>query len=139
MCFRARLSAKLAASIACCGNSPQEGAAMSDSVFQDIGEYIHISRDTLELMRAASGFLPRGKKREEIQARIKAAEEALKRSDIALASKLGYHICQCRWPGEIMLWKEHERLFRCQNPDCGRTIKDLDFNRPISYGPSGVV
>jgi hypothetical protein len=97
--------------------------------FQDIADYIRISKDTIDLLKGGFGLLPKGAKRDEAEQKIKAAEEALKRADATLAQKLGYSLCRCTYPPQIMLWREQQKLTAC--PNCGRTIKD--FNGPIEY------
>jgi hypothetical protein len=74
-------------------------------------------------------LLPTSAKRTEMEQKIAAAENALKRADAALAQKLGFQLCQCTYPPQIMLWREQEKITKCPNPECGRTIKD--FNRPL--------
>jgi len=98
---------------------------MSDSLFQDIADYIRVSKDAITLLKSAFSLLPRGEKRDEAESKIKAAEEALKRSDAALAQKLGYQLCRCTYPPQIMLWHEQQKVTVCPNPDCCRTIKDF--------------
>jgi hypothetical protein len=107
---------------------------MTDSgLFQDLAEYIHLGKDTLDLLRAGVGLLP-AKKRAEAEQKIAAAEAALKRADAALAQKLGFQLCRCTYPPQIMLWHEQEKVTKCPRTECGRTIQD--FNRPLSYsGP----
>jgi hypothetical protein len=97
--------------------------------FHDISEYIRASKDALDLVKAAVGFLPKGREKEEAESKIKDAEEALRRSDVQLAKKLGMHLCQCTFPPQIMLWKEQERWFACPNSACGSTKR---FARPES-------
>jgi hypothetical protein len=106
-------------------------------LFQDIADYIRISKDTIDLLKGAFGLLPKGAKRDEAEQKIKAAEEALKRADVTLAQKLGYSLCGCTYPPQIMLWREQQKLTACPNPSCGRTIKD--FNRPIEYPPRSYI
>jgi hypothetical protein len=98
---------------------------MTDGIFQDIAEYIRVSKDSLNLLRAAWNLLPKGEKRDEAEQKIKAADEALKRTDAALALKFGYHLCQCTFPPQIMLWREKERGHFC--PKCSHNT--ASFNR----------
>jgi hypothetical protein len=62
-------------------------------------------KDSLDLVRAGWSLLPKNeKKKEEAGLALERAEAALKRSDAALAQKLGYQLCQCTFPPQIMLW-----------------------------------
>jgi hypothetical protein len=111
---------------------------MTDSgIFQDLAQYVHFSKETLDLLRAAGGLLPKSEKRAEAEQKIAAAEDALKRADAALAQKLGFQLCRCTYPPQIMLWHEREKVMKCPNPDCGRTIQDVSevFNRPRPPSP----
>jgi hypothetical protein len=103
---------------------------MTDSgIFQDLAQYIHFGKESLDLLKAAGSLLPKSAKRTEVEQKITAAEDALKRADAALAQKLGFQLCRCTYPPQIMLWHEQEKVTKCPNPECGRTIKD--FNRPL--------
>lgn len=51
----------------------------------DFSEFLKVGKDGLDLLNAALGLMPKSDKRDELQARTKAAEEALRRSDAALA------------------------------------------------------
>jgi hypothetical protein len=110
---------------------------MSDdpNLFQQVAEYINLSRSALGLFKEAHAALPKGEKRDELEQRIGAAEASLKRSDAALAKQLGYKLCQCTFPPQIMLWKEQQKSWACPNPDCGRTVEDRSGRAPPS--PSG--
>lgn len=77
---------------------------MSDGLFQDLTEYIRLSKDGLDLVRAA---------------------------DAALAQKLSYQLCQCTFPPQIMLWHVSTKETVC--PQCQRKIRSfnrpLDYDR----------
>ena len=72
-------------------------------------EYITTSKAALDLVKSANDLMPKGKKRDEIGQQIQVAEDILKRSDVKLAKDLVYHICQCTFPPQIMLWHEQQR------------------------------
>jgi hypothetical protein len=105
-------------------------------LFQNISDYVHVGKDIRDLCRASVALLPKGEKRDEIEHKVNLASDALKRSDAALAHKLGYELCQCQFPPSIMLWREHQSAFICQNPECGKTHVVKPFNRKLEY-PAG--
>lgn len=84
-----------------------------------VGDWLGNAKAALDLLKAARGIFPQGEKRDALDARISAAEEALSRSDAALAKQLGFQLCQCTFPPQIMLWREADRAFVCANPECG--------------------
>jgi len=70
-------------------------------------------------------------KRADAEQKIAAAEAALKRADATLAQKLGFQLCHCTYPPQIMLWHKHEKVTKCPRAECGRRIKD--FHRPLPH------
>lgn len=88
-------------------------------IVQSVTEYLNAGKSAVELLKTAVGFLPRGSKGVQAQAReeIERAEIALKASEAAAAKAFGYQLCQCTFPPQIMLWKEAERASVC--PACG--------------------
>jgi hypothetical protein len=102
-------------------------------IFQALADYIHLGKDSVDLLKASLGLLPKSAKRDAAEQNIRAAEDALKRADVALAQKLGFELCQCTYPPQIMLWREQAKVTKCPRPECGRTIQD--FNRPLHYLP----
>ena len=105
---------------------------MSDqSIFQIVSDYMHSGKEAVELFKAAYSLLPKGEKRDEIEQKINLATEAMKRSDAALANKLGYTVCHCQFPPSLMLWKEGQSAYVCENEDCGRKQIVRPFNRDL--------
>lgn len=87
-----------------------------------IGEWLGTAKTTLDLLKTAATLVPKGKDKDELSASVAKAEQALARSDAALAKELGYQLCQCEFPPRIMLWRQHEGVFACPNPHC-RSVK----------------
>jgi hypothetical protein len=102
-------------------------------LFQSVNEYLHAGKEALDLFKAAIPLLPKSGKRDEIEQKVNLASEAMKRSDAALAQKLGYNLCQCQFPPTVMLWREKLSAYVCENPECGRTQVIKPFNRKLSY------
>ena len=69
----------------------------------DVNDYIVASKNVIDLFKALAGLLPKGDKHPEIQARLADAEKALRASEVQLAKSLGYRLCQCTFPPQIML------------------------------------
>lgn len=60
---------------------------------------------------------PKGKRRQDIEDRVKRIEGDLAKADAAFAQTVGFPICHCKLPGIPMLWKEPELAHVC--PECG--------------------
>jgi len=97
--------------------------------YQDIQGWVAATKGALELVKSAWAMLPKGEKRDEIEAKIRGAEEALAKSDTKLAKELGMRLCDCSFPPQIMLWKEAEQAHVCPNPSCGRKSGKGSINR----------
>jgi hypothetical protein len=92
---------------------------------------IKASSEAIVLIKALYQLLPSSQSRDELEAKIYAAEEALHRANVELAKGWSYQLCQCTFPPQIMLWREREKGHFCPRPDCGRNT--AGFNRSLDY------
>jgi hypothetical protein len=79
-----------------------------------------VVREALALLLQVKDLLPSGTKKEEAQARLEEAARSLDTAEAQLATELGYQLCKCTWPPQIMLSKgfvEYSEAFEC--PKCG--------------------
>lgn len=97
--------------------------ANDTSLFQDISDYVRVCKDVVSLISSSVALIPKGSRREEAERKLAAAQDALKRADVALAKQLGMKLCDCTFPPQIMLWRQEERAHVCPNGDCGRVVK----------------
>lgn len=98
---------------------------MSDpSLLDQINEYVTASRDVIGLFKDFRSALPKGQSAEDVGRQIEAAERALRASEAQLAKGLGYELCQCTFPPQIMLSQGYHprhqdmEFFSC--PACGK-------------------
>jgi len=89
----------------------------------DISEYVAAGKNAIDLLKSAYGLLPKGKDRDELERKVREAEDILKRSDAKLAKDLGYELCKCTYPPQIMLYRQGEHAHVCQNEKCGNRIQ----------------
>jgi len=87
----------------------------------DVAQYIRASKDVMDIAKTLIGMLPKGTQHEGAERRLAEAERALRATEVQLAQSLGYHLCQCTFPPQIMLSKgRHPRhdveMFQC--PSC---------------------
>ncbi len=86
--------------------------------------YLQAGKELLDILKTLGGLLPKGQKHDELQRRLVDADKALRASEVQLAKALGYHLCQCTFPPQIMLSKGYhpvhgrDELFVC--PTCNR-------------------
>lgn len=79
--------------------------------------YISAAKSALDIIKAIRSELPKGAEADKAQQRIEEAESALQNSKAELAKSLGFKLCQCTFPPQIMLWDKAERKKIC--PACG--------------------
>lgn len=85
-----------------------------------INDYLKASKTALDLIKGAIGFLPKGEDQQKAQEQVREAESALQLSQASAAKTLGYRLCKCTFPPQIMLWNEKEQAHVCPNPECGK-------------------
>ena len=90
-------------------------------------EYIKTGSEALLLIKTLYPLLPQG--RDEVEAKIEAAERALQMANVALAKAWGFKIHDCTFPPQIMLWDENIKERVCKH--CGHKT---NFNRPLAQG-----
>lgn len=99
---------------------------------RDLTEFAGVGRSVIEMLRSAYELLPKGSERDRIGSAIVKAEDLLARSDAKLATELGYPICQCTFPPQIMLWREQANAWECRNENCGRILEPPPVIDPVA-------
>ena len=90
--------------------------------FTDLKDYVSLTKDALDLLKAGYSALPKGEQRDKAEKVVMRAADLMARSDAKLAKDLGYRMCQCTFPPQPMLWRQSEGVFACQRPECGHAI-----------------
>jgi hypothetical protein len=95
--------------------------------------------DVLKAVKGLRDLLPKGKERDQIESKVADAEKQFALAESKIASSLGYQLCQCTFPPQIMLKKGSGDGNEVTCPKCGayfpprnrptRAIGDFDpFN-----------
>jgi len=85
-------------------------------VFDQLNEYLAAAKAVIDIFRGIRAELPEGKAFDDIRQHIETAEKALALSEAELAKELGFRLCRCTWPPQIMLWEKEEKASFC--PKC---------------------
>ena len=94
-----------------------------------VSDYIKTTTEVLVLLKTLYPLLPT-QSRDEVEAKIAAAEDALQKANVELAKGWNYQLCQCTFPPQIMLWREKEKGYFCTRPECGHNT--ASFNEPMT-------
>ena len=74
--------------------------------------------NAIGLLKSAKDMLPNGAEKKTAEAAIQQAEQGFQAAQAQIAQSLGYQICKCTWPPQIMLTNEGDRnIHKC--PKCG--------------------
>lgn len=92
---------------------------MSENIINEINAYLQAGSSALNIIKGVLPLLPKGTDRDRAAADLERAELAIKASNAALAQSLGFTLCKCTFPPQIMLWKQDQQANVC--PNCGHT------------------
>jgi hypothetical protein len=84
---------------------------------QELTAFLSAGKAALDLFKGIREELPQDDRSKKLREQIDKAEEAFKKSEAELAKKLGYRLCRCTFPPQIMLWDKEQRRSVCQR--CG--------------------
>jgi len=91
-----------------------------------ISTFINAGRSAISLFKEVKELLPDGKQKTEAINKIEEAERALQIAEAKAAKEMGYQLCKCTFPPQIMLFDKAQNIYKCQNPACG-------YEEPVRY------
>jgi hypothetical protein len=86
--------------------------------------------DALKAVKGVRDLLPKGKERDQIESKVTDAEKQFALAESQIAASLGYRLCQCTFPPQIMLKKGSGDENEVVCPKCGAYFPPR--NRPTS-------
>ena len=82
-------------------------------------------KEAIALVHSANNQLPAGEPRKAIQQKIEEAERAIQLGHAAMGQSLGFQICHCTWPPQVMASTQYSKETRVEQftcPNCGKTL-----------------
>jgi hypothetical protein len=92
-----------------------------------ITDGISLLGTAVSTVKAVVDILPKQDK-EEVSKKLLEVEQQIKAAEAQIVSGLGYELCKCTWPPQIMLYAgeaEYGEKARC--PACGRVVTPDDM------------
>ncbi len=93
------------------------------------------------MLKSVKDLLPNTPQKEAAVKKISEAETAFTIAEAKAAQELGYDLCRCSWPPQIMLVETqsgHISCPKCGKKDVGSTIRQLPFDsNQATTMPSG--
>jgi hypothetical protein len=108
------------------------------SAYEALKSGLGLFKDAISIAKGAKDLLPSGKEKDTIAQSLEAAERATQLAEAQIAQALGYHLCQCTFPPQIMLSKGYQgygERFEC--PKCRKGWPPPE--EPIHYPDQGYV
>ena len=90
------------------------------SALEGIRQGFDLLRTALGAAKDAKDLLPESEEKESVTRRLDEAERAVQLGEAQIAQALGYHLCKCTFPPQIMLskgYQQYQEKFEC--PKCG--------------------
>lgn len=107
------------------------------SAMESVRVGVSLLGESIGLIKKTKELLPEGKEKEAIEKSLIEADKASKLAETQIAQALGYRLCQCTFPPQIMLSKgykelshHHEEEFLC--PRCNKSSIEPP-SKPINY------
>ena len=80
----------------------------------ELNNFITLSKNLISTLKEIKTLLPDSEAKTQINETITAAERELALSEAAMAKELGYQLCQCTFPPQIMLFTGKKRYqYQC--------------------------
>lgn len=92
-----------------------------DLDFDALSKGFDLLNKTINSLKGLKDLLPHGKEKETVQKNLEQAEQSTKLAEAQIAKGLGYDLCQCTFPPQIMLQVGEE----VQCPKCKRRLSDV--------------
>jgi len=96
-------------------------------------EYLAAAKTLLDIFKGIKSEMPAGQKADQAQVGIEKAEAALATTEAEIAKALGFKLCKCTFPPQIMLWKQDQKTNVC--PACGN--QDPPRHKAAEMKPAG--
>lgn len=70
----------------------------------ELSNFVTLSKNLISALKELKALLPNPEDRNRLDEKIESAERELAISEAAAAQNLGYQLCQCTFPPQIMLF-----------------------------------
>lgn len=93
----------------------------------EIKECLTAAAQFLSIFKQARDLLPESKEKDKASEALIKAESSFKAAEAQLAQSMGFELCQCAWPPNIMVFKHEFDEYYCN--ECGNAITRIGLRR----------
>jgi len=86
----------------------------------EITSILQASKMTVSLLKEMKDLIPNSNQKDEISQKILQVEKELALAEASTAKELGYRLCKCTFPPQIMLYNKQRNSEVC--PNCDKSI-----------------
>lgn len=100
----------------------------------DLFTSLQLGKEALSYAKKITDLISNKSEKKAVAQKLEKAEKAFKIAETELAINLGYEICRCTWPPQIMLEMEADedkKGFKC--PKCGK-LEEIDGSLGVMGG-----
>ena len=94
-------------------------------MLSEITSILGIAKTAIDIGKEAKNLLPDGREKERIENQLASTERELAIAEATSAKELGYDLCKCTFPPQVMLYKKEKGVTEC--PSCGYSINKKGF------------
>ena len=90
-------------------------------------------KGAIDLLKSAKESLPAGDQKTSIEQKIVEAEHILQLANAEMGQSLGFQLCQCTWPPQIMVsagYSEEAQVEQLKCPHCGKVLSVPKPSKP---------
>ena len=101
------------------------GAVSLSHILEAFTKGLMALRGSLDVLKSAKDHLPAGEQKDLVEKKIEEADHSLRMANAEMGQSLGFQLCQCTWPPQLMvsvgyLEKDHVEQLKC--PNCGKVV-----------------
>ncbi len=85
----------------------------------ELTSIVNVAKELVQLFKESKELIPDGSHKESLNKRLESAEKNLALAESSTAKDLGYDLCKCTFPPQIMLYDNSSTNNVC--PNCGNT------------------
>ena len=93
----------------------------------EIRVFLAAAGQFLSVFKKAKDLLPDSKEKDDATKALETAESSFKVAEAQLAQSMGFELCQCSWPPNIMLYRHELDEHHCS--ECGNAKTRIQLRR----------
>ncbi len=93
-------------------------------------------KEAIGLVHSANDQLPKDDKQKAIQQKVEEAEQLIQAGHAGVGESLGFQLCHCTWPPQVMASSEYSEKTQIEQftcPNCGKSVSLSDRKKSSEH------